>query len=100
MTRRLADDLLQGLKGAVAHAEGRARGGASAQLQVHRIEVPDVKALRRRLKMSQRDFAEAYAIPLSTLKNWEQGRRVPDGPAAAYLRVIARRPKETMAALI
>ena len=39
-------------------------------------------------------------IPLSTLKNWEQGRRHPDAPAAAYLQAIDRRPREISSALI
>jgi putative transcriptional regulator len=43
--------------------------------------------------MSQHEFAEAYRIPLATLKNWEQGRRAPDAPAAAYLQAISRKPQ-------
>jgi putative transcriptional regulator len=61
--------------------------------------VPDVRAIRRRLHMSQLQFADAFRIPLATLKNWEQGRRVPDAPAAAYLQAIARQPKAIREAL-
>ena len=49
--------------------------------------------------MSQQEFARVYRIPLATLKNWEQGRRQPDAPAAAYLQVIARCPREAQEAL-
>ena len=42
---------------------------------------------------------KSYRIPLATLKNWEQGRRAPDAPAAAYLLAILRRPKEVMEAV-
>ena len=49
--------------------------------------------------MVEHRFAAAYRIPLSTLKNWEQGRRYPDAPAAAYLLAIQRRPKEVMEAV-
>ena len=49
--------------------------------------------------MSQQEFARVYRIPLATLKNWEQGRRQPDAPAAAYLQVIAKRPREAREAL-
>jgi putative transcriptional regulator len=49
--------------------------------------------------MSQQRFAEAYRIPLPTLKNWEQGRRSPDAPAAASLRAISREPKAIKEAL-
>ncbi|MEA2793599.1 MAG: putative transcriptional regulator [Bradyrhizobium sp.] len=44
--------------------------------------------------MAQGRFSAAYRIPLATLKNWEQGRRHPDAPAAAYLLAIKRKPKE------
>jgi putative transcriptional regulator len=49
--------------------------------------------------MSQHEFSDAFRILLATLKNWEQGRRAPDAPAAAYLQVIARRPREIREAL-
>ncbi len=49
--------------------------------------------------MSQQVFAQTYRIPLPTLKNWEQGRRHPDAPAAAYLLAISRLPAELRAVL-
>ena len=63
------------------------------------VEIPDVKAIRRSLRMSQNRFSLAYRIPLATLKNWEQGRRYPDAPAAAYLLAIKRKPREIMEAV-
>jgi len=88
-------DLIASLKQAAAHAQGcKPRG-----MRVTVVEVPDVRALRRSLRMSQQRFAAAYRIPLATLKNWEQGRRVPDAPAAAYLLAIQRKPKEIMKAV-
>lgn len=84
---KFADELIVGMSEAVAFAHGVTAGAA-----VHTVDVPDVRAIRRGLNMSQQRFAEAYRIPLSTLKNWEQGRRTPDAPAAAYLQAIARRP--------
>ncbi|MBI3513279.1 MAG: transcriptional regulator [Proteobacteria bacterium] len=59
----------------------------------------DVLALRRRLRLSQGAFAALFGIPLATLKDWEQGRRQPDAPARAYLRVIARDPGAVRRAL-
>jgi len=88
------EDLIESLSDALAHARGEASG-----VRVHKIEVPDVRAIRRALHLSQQDFATTYRIPLSTLKNWEQGRRHPDAPAAAYLLAIARRPREISDAL-
>jgi putative transcriptional regulator len=77
-------------KQAAKHAAGRKGRG----LRASKVALPDVKAIRLALRMSQHHFAAAYRIPLPTLKNWEQGRRMPDAPAAAYLLAIKRRPKE------
>jgi putative transcriptional regulator len=84
---KFGGELIESLTDALAHAEGRKSG-----VRVHTIEVPDVRAIRRSLHMSQERFATTYRIPLATLKNWEQGRRHPDAPAAAYLHAISRQP--------
>jgi putative transcriptional regulator len=84
---KFSRDLVQGMKEAVDFAEGKKIGA-----HVYVVEVPDVRAIRRQLHMSQQRFAETYRIPLPTLKNWEQGRRAPDAPAAAYLHAISRQP--------
>jgi putative transcriptional regulator len=91
---KFATDLIQGLTEAVAFANGKTAGSV-----VHVIDVPDVRAIRRSLHMSQQRFAETFRIPLPTLKNWEQGRRTPDAPAAAYLHAISRRPQAIREAL-
>jgi putative transcriptional regulator len=91
---KLGTALIESLEEAVAHARGEA-----SDVRVHTVAVPDVRAIRRKLNMSQQAFAETYRIPLPTLKNWEQGRRHPDAPAAAYLLVIARSPEAVSAAL-
>ena len=82
-------NLLAGLNTVLAFVEGRPASGIKS-VTVH---VPDVKAIREQLRMSQSEFANAFRIPVGTLRNWEQGLRRPDAPAAAYLRVIARHPK-------
>ena len=92
---KFAKDLISSLKQAAAHAQGRKVRG----MRVTTVEMPNVRAIRRSLRMSQQRFASAYRIPLATLKNWEQGRRHPDAPAAAYLLAIKRRPKEVMEAI-
>lgn len=92
---KFGQELIASLEQAAEHAGGRKVPG----LRVTKVEVPDVKAIRRSLRMSQQRFAAAYRIPLPTLKNWEQGRRHPDAPAAAYLLAIQRRPKEIMEAV-
>ena len=53
----------------------------------------DVSALRRFVGLSQVRFAEALGISVHTLRNWEQDRRRPEGPALALLRIAARHPR-------
>jgi DNA-binding transcriptional regulator YiaG len=53
----------------------------------------DIAALRRFTGLSQQAFAVALGISVHTLRNWEQGRRMPDGPALALLRIAARHPR-------
>jgi putative transcriptional regulator len=53
----------------------------------------DVVALRKFIGLSQAEFAKALGISVSTLRNWEQGRRMPEGPALALLRIAARHPR-------
>jgi putative transcriptional regulator len=60
---------------------------------------PQVKIIRRALGLSQDDFAARYHIPIGTLRDWEQGRAVPDQAARAYLTVIARDPEAVRKAL-
>ena len=60
---------------------------------------PQVKVIRRALGLTQEEFSARDAIPLGTLRDWEQQRTEPDQPARAYLRVIAKQPIVTAEAL-
>jgi putative transcriptional regulator len=91
---KIGEALIESLQDALDHARG-----ATSGVRVQTVEITDVRAIRRKLNMSQQVFADTYRIPLPTLKNWEQGRRHPDAPAAAYLLAISRRPAEISAAL-
>ncbi|MBK8235622.1 MAG: helix-turn-helix domain-containing protein [Deltaproteobacteria bacterium] len=53
----------------------------------------DIAALRRFVGLTQTGFAAAVGISVHTLRNWEQGRRQPEGPAIALLRIAARHPR-------
>jgi DNA-binding transcriptional regulator YiaG len=53
----------------------------------------DISALRRFVGLTQTQFARAMGLSVHTLRNWEQGRRRPDGPAIALLRIAARHPR-------
>jgi putative transcriptional regulator len=61
--------------------------------------LPDIKALRARLGMTQEQFAWTYRLPLGTVRDWEQGRTRPDAPALALLAVIEREPEIVRRAL-
>jgi putative transcriptional regulator len=60
---------------------------------------PQVKVIRRALRLTQEEFSQAFRIPIGTLRDWEQGRVEPDQAARAYLKVIARNPKAVREAL-
>jgi putative transcriptional regulator len=68
-----------------------------AKLGLHRVV--NVKKLRERLGLTQEIFAATYRIPIGTLRDWEQRRKLPDAPARAFLTVIARAP-EAVASLL
>ena len=84
--------------------DGSATGGADfeAALTEGRLRVMtplDVAAIRAKTGLSQERFARAFQISPHTLRNWEQGRRVPEGPARALLLAIDRDPEAVMRAL-
>ena len=60
---------------------------------------PQVKVMRRALRLSQEEFSATFHIPLGTLRDWEQGRKEPDAAARAYLIVIGREPEAVGRAL-
>ena len=96
MTSKVGDSIRRGLEEALAYAEGAADAGR------YGIHVPtdiDVKAIRTKLNMTQEEFAGRFGFSINTLRHWEQGRRVPEGPTRAYLLVIERNPKAVQRAL-
>ena len=60
---------------------------------------PAVRDLRRRARLTQLEFAAKLGVPVETIRNWEQGKRAPRGPARALLAVIAHSPEMVFAAL-
>jgi len=60
---------------------------------------PEVRDLRRRAQLTQIEFAARLGVPVETIRNWEQGKRSPRGPARALLAVIAHAPDTVFAAL-
>jgi putative transcriptional regulator len=96
MSKEVADRMIRGLEQVLAFAEGRAKKGTFV---VHIPPEIDVKAIRGRLGMTQLEFAVSFGFSVNTVRHWEQGRRVPEGPTRAYLMVIAREPKAVQKAL-
>ena len=72
--------------------------GDASEVTVHTFEIdfPDVGKLRRKLKLTQDDFALKIGVPVATLRNWEQGRRYPTGSARVLLKVLDRHPDIVM----
>ena len=61
--------------------------------------VPDTKAIRKALRLTQREFSTTFQLSLATVRDWEQGRYQPDQAARTLLRIIARDPKAVKRAL-
>ena len=97
MDKKLFDDLESNLKQAVRIAKGRATPKTIYVL----VTPSQIKAMRRKLGMSQAVFARDFHLSLDTVKGWEQGKRAPDAAASNYLRIIQADPdfvRRTLAA--
>ena len=94
MRKKDFDDLVTSIRQA-----GKIRRGETKPSRVMELAPLDVKAIRHRLRKSQAEFARMIGVSVSTLQNWEQGRRRPEGPARALLRVAADNPNAVAAAL-
>jgi len=96
----MKDEDFQGIMQGLAEARRMARGESVEGLEIHEIEAVDVAAVRHLTKLSQIAFARRIGVSPGTLRNWEQRRRVPEGPARVLLALIARNPRiveETLA---
>ena len=78
---------------------GRIRRGTLRASRVTTFKPADIRAVRKKLRASQTEFALMIGVSVATLRNWEQGRRVPDGPALALLRVASKEPLAVARAL-
>ncbi|MBM4122443.1 MAG: helix-turn-helix domain-containing protein [Nitrospira sp.] len=78
---------------------GRIRRGTLKASRATVFRPADVRAVRAKIGASQTEFALMIGVSVATLRNWEQRRRTPDGPALALLRVAAKNPKAVADAL-
>src|ERR1035441_8319153 len=86
-------DLIEGMKLVLAHQRGK------VELDQVWPKPIDVKAIRKRVKMSLAEFSRTYGISKRALQEWEQGGRQPDSAARAYVAVIAKEPAVVRRAL-
>ncbi len=91
MKKDLFDELLESVREGGAILRGERKPS-----RAYRFEEPDVKEVRQRYGLSQEKFAALMGISVGTLRNWEQGRRHPEGSARVLLRVVSRHPEAVL----
>lgn len=91
MKKELFEELLASIRqsGAIMRGERRAS-------RIFSVEEPDARKIREHYGLSQEKFARLIGISVATLRNWEQGRRSPEGPAKVLLRVAAKHPEAVL----
>lgn len=87
MRAELFEELLESIKQGGAILRGEMKPS-----RVFEFDQPDVRSIRNHYRLSQAKFAGMLGISVSTLRNWEQGRRKPEGAARVLLRVAAQHP--------
>ncbi len=88
--KTVGTSIIQGLKEAIAWTRGE-----NHNVRVTLVQVPEVnvRKVRRKMGLSQAQFATKFGFPPATLRNWEQGRSHPDAPTRVLLAVIAKHPE-------
>ena len=94
MKKELFSELLESVR-----EGGRILKGSRKASREFSVDEPDVKGVRVRFGLSQPKFAALMGISVGTLRNWEQGRRQPEGSARVLLRVVARHPEAVLDAV-
>ena len=88
------DSIKHGLLETLDHVQGKPTG-----VVVHHVEPVDVEAIRKKVGMSRGEFAGSMGVTPRTVRAWERGQRVPQGPALRLLRVMDRQPDVVLGAL-
>lgn len=88
----MKDELFTELVASVREG-GKILRGETKPTRAFTVEAPDVKEIRNNFKLTQDEFAALLGISVKTLRNWEQGRRVPEGAARVLLQVAAKHPE-------
>lgn len=82
--------IIAALKEAIAWSQGEPVAARETTVRVPHV---DVRLLRKKMRLSQDEFATKFGFAPASVRNWEQGRRQPEGPARVLLAVIARHPE-------
>ena len=88
----MKDEMFEQLLASVREGGAILRGEANPSRRFD-VKGPDVKRIRAKYKLSQQQFAVLLGISAATVKNWEQGRRTPEGPARVLLQVAEKHPE-------
>ena len=94
MEKKMFDELVQSVKEMKAIRTGKRKPS-----RVFKFRALDIKRIRKKLTVSQAEFASMIGVSVKTLQNWEQGRRCPRGPAQALLKVASKNPEVVLEAL-
>lgn len=96
MSKKAFNKITAGLNSAITIARG------DADPKTYRVHVSadvDVRKIRKKLKLSQTQFASKFGLPAATVRDWEQNRRRPEGPARVLLKIIEKEPVAASRAL-
>jgi len=90
--REMKEEHFQAILQGLEEARRFARGEIVPGLRYHAAPAEDARAIRKRTGLSQAAFARQVGVSVATLRNWEQGRRRPDGPARVLLALLDKDP--------
>ena len=96
MSKKAFQAIAEGLEDAIAFSKGSQARGRVRKVRASDV---DVAATRGKLGLSQEQFAAAFGGSIGTVRNWEQGRRIPEGPALVLLTVIEKSPRAVSRAI-
>lgn len=91
----IANSILKGAKEALEYSETKKK----ENYRVHIAKEIDVKTIRSKLNLSQREFAQKFGLTVDAVRNWEQHRRTPEGPTRVLLTLIDKIPDDIQKAL-
>jgi len=94
MKKELFEELVASIK-----EGGAIMRGEKSPSRTYDLTSPNVQAIRQQYGLSQEKFAKLLSISVATLRNWEQGRRKPEGPARVLLMVAAKHPQAILDAI-